>query len=541
MCIAEFFGYALDTGSASRRQRSKSFLTATFISSLLSVCQAQTNVLTQHNDIGRTGQNLTETVLTPQSVSSGNFGKLYSVALDGPAFAQPLYVSSVQIGGVAHSVVFVATEHDSVYALDANAAGAPLWKASLLDAAHGAAAGATPDPISDTACDDAQGPEYGITGTPTIDLATGTLYVVSLTYEGTYPVQRLHALDITSGAEKFGGPIAIQATAAGAGTASSGGTLSFDAKWENQRAALLFVNNTVYITWGSHCDVGPWHGWIMGYSASTGTLQQTTAFLTSPNGSAAGIWMSGGGLSADNINGIPRMFAATGNGSFDAQGDWSDSVLNLSLTNGISVKDSFTPYNQNILSQHDLDIGTGSVMVLPDQPGANPHLGLVISKQGVMYLLNRDNLGGYGASSDNALQEQFVPSASPYLGTSAYFNGSVYLWPSQGSLLQYSLSNGLLSSAPISIGGQSESGDSAFKGATPSISANGATNGIVWANDGANYAAVQYLYAYDATDVSKLLWSSSAIASRDGAGAHKNSPFLRSPTVRSFWSASINS
>ena len=520
----------------------KQLVFVTVVSGLVATCEAQTNVLTQHNDIGRTGQNLTETVLTPQSVSSGAFGKLYTIYLDGSAFAQPLYVSSVQIGGFAHSVVFVATEHDSVYAFDANAGGAQLWKASLLDAAHGAAAGAIPDPISDTACDDAQGPEYGITGTPVIDLATGTLYVVSLTYEGTYPVQRLHALDITSGAEKFGGPITIQATAAGTGTSSSGGTLSFDAKWENQRAGLLFVNNTVYIAWASHCDVGPWHGWVMGYSAATGTLQQTAAFLTSPNGSAGGIWMSGGGLSADSINGNPpRIFAATGNGSFDAQGDWGDSVLNLSLTNGISVEDSFTPYDQNTLSQHDLDVGSGSVLVLPDQPGANPHLGLVISKQGVMYLVNRDNLRGYGASSDNAVQELYVPTASPFLGSPAYFNGDVYLWPSQGSLLQYSLTNGLLSSAPISVGGQSESGDTAFKGATPSISANGATNGIVWADDGASYAAVQYLYAYDATDVSKLLWSSSAVASRDGAGAQQK---FAVPTIadgKVFWSPTINS
>ena len=496
----------------------KSFIIVTFISCLAAPGEAQTNVLTQHNDIGRTGQNLTETVLTPANVSSGGFGKLYTVSLDGPAFAQPLYVSSVQIGGVAHSVVFVATEHDSVYAFDANAGGAQLWKASLLDAAHGAAAGATPDPISDTTCDDAQGPEFGVTGTPTIDLATGTLYVVSVTYEGTYPVQRLHALDITSGAEKFGGPITIQATAAGTGVSSSGGTISFDPKWENQRAGLLFVNNTVYITWAAHCDLSPWHGWIMGYSASTGTLRQTAAFLTSPNGIDGGIWMSGGGLSADNINSIPRMFAVTGNGTFDAQGDWGNSVLNLSLTGGISVKDSFTPYYQNTLTQLDLDLGSGSVLVLPDQPGANPHLGLIVSKQGVIYLMNRDNLGGYNTLSDHNLQEQYVPGATQSLGSPAYFNGNVYLWPSQQSLLQYSLTNGLLSSTPISAGGQSEAGDTEFKGTTPSISANGATNGIVWVDDGASYAPLQYLYAYDATDVSKLLWSSSTNAARDSAG-----------------------
>ncbi len=251
---------------------------------------AQTNVLTQHNDIGRTGQNLTETSLTPANVSAANgFGKLYSANLDGRSFAQPLYVSSVTIGGANRSVVYVATEHDSVFALDTNANGAVLWKASLLDQAHGAAAGAIPDPQSDTGCGDIDSAEYGITGTPVINYtnpATGTLYVVSMTYEGSYPVQRLHALDITSGAEQFGGPVTISASMAGNGTGSVNGAVSFDPKWDNQRPGLLLLNGTVYMGWGSHCDSGPWHGWVMGYNATT--LKQTFAFLTTPNGSAGG-------------------------------------------------------------------------------------------------------------------------------------------------------------------------------------------------------------------------------------------------------------
>ena len=358
---------------------------------------AQTSVLTQHNDIGRTGLNPTETVLTPTNVSAaGSFGKLYTVPLDGRTFTQPLYVPSLTINGATHNVAFVGTTHDSVYALDTQANGAVLWKASLLDSAHGAAAGAIPDPQSDTGCGDVDNPEYGITGTPVIDASTGTLYVVSLTLEGTtnsYPVQRLHALNITNGAEKFGGPIQIQASVAGTGSGSSNGQLAFDPKWNNQRPGLLFLNNTVYIGWGSHCDAGPWHGWLMGYSAASGALQQTSVFVTSPNGSGSGIWMSGTGLAADNINGNPRLFTASGNGNFDGSTEWGESVLDFNLTKGLTVQDSFTPGTQNSLTNGDVDLGSAGTILLPNQPGPNPHLAVQLSKAGSMYLLNRDNLG----------------------------------------------------------------------------------------------------------------------------------------------------
>jgi len=353
---------------------------------------AQTSVYTQHNDIGRTGQNLTETILTPANVSGGNFGKLYSTNLDGRAFAQPLYVSSVSIGSVKHSVLYVATEHDSVYALDANANGAVLWKASLFDSAHGAAAGAIPDPEGDTGCGDIDGAEYGVTGTPVIDPTSGTLYVVSTTYEGTYPVQRLHALDIASGAEKFGGPATISASVAGSGNGSVNGVVSFDAKWDNQRPGLLLLNGTVYMAWGSHCDSGPWHGWVMGYSAASGALRQTFVFLTTPNGAASGVWMSGAGLAADDHgpNGTPRMFVPTGNGSFDSNADWGESVLNLNLSGGTPrVTDSFTPNTQASLTTGDIDLGSAGTLVLPDQPGPHPHLAVQLSKAGTMYHFNR--------------------------------------------------------------------------------------------------------------------------------------------------------
>jgi len=515
---------------------------------------AQTNVLTQHNDIGRTGQNLTETTLTPANVSAANsFGKLYSANLDGRALAQPLYVSSVTIGGVNHSVVYVATEHDSVYALDANANGAVLWKASLLDQAHGAAAGAIPDPQGDTGCGDIDAAEYGITGTPVINYTsatTGTLYVVSMTYEGTYPVQRLHALDITTGAEQFGGPTTISATVNGTGNGSVNGTVSFDPKWDNQRPGLLYLNGSVYMGWGSHCDAGPWHGWVMGYNATT--LKQNFVFLSSPNGASSGVWMSGAGLAADNYgasgnlpNGkgtAPRMFVATGNGSFDSNNDWAESVLNLSLSGGSQpITDTFTPNTQAQLTAGDVDLGSAGTLLLPNQASAAyPHLAVQLSKAGELYLLNRDNLGGYNTSSDQVLQE-FSFGTYPYgiWGIPAYFNGSIYFWGANSNMQQYSLTvpaSGAPSLSLSSQGSYTEPGagggyyTGTFLGATPSVSANGSSNGIVWVDDWVRDQGnpIQYLYAYDASNVTTPLWTSLQNPARDGAGGSQK---YGTPTV----------
>jgi PQQ-like domain len=279
---------------------------------------AQVNVTTYHNDIGRTGQNLNETVLTTSNVNATQFGKLFSQPVDGQVYAQPLYLSGITVNGATHNVVFVATENDSVYAFDADSNGGtnsgPLWKASMLLAAHGAAAGATTIPSSLVSTDIQ--PQVGITGTPVIDPASGTLYVVSAALEGGSAVQRLHALDVTSGAEKFGGPVVIAASVPGTGNGSVSGKLTFESLYENQRPGLLLLNGIVYIGFASHGDNGPWHGWILGYNAAT--LAQTGAYCPSPNGTGSGFWMSGGGLAADQLNPTTqpygRMFVPTGNG-----------------------------------------------------------------------------------------------------------------------------------------------------------------------------------------------------------------------------------
>ena len=274
---------------------------------------AQTTILTQHNDIGRTGQNLNETVLTPSNVNSSQFGKLYAIQLDAQTYAQPLYMASLSIGAVSHSVLFVATENDSVYAFDTAANGAQLWKASLLDSAHGAAAGAIADPNSTTGCGNIEGGISGITSTPVIDPSTGTMYVVSRSNEGGSVVYRLHALDVTTGNEKFGGPVLITASVAGTASDGKNGVVKFNPVLQKQAPALLLEAGSIYIGFGSFCDTAPWHGWLMQYNAAT--LAQTAVFLTTPNGVGSGIWMSGTGPAADNENGTPRVFTTTGNGT----------------------------------------------------------------------------------------------------------------------------------------------------------------------------------------------------------------------------------
>ena len=492
---------------------------------------AQTNVVTQHNDIGRTGQNLTETILTPANVNKDHFGKLFTLDVDGQVLAQPLYLSSVTINGAVHPVVFVETEHDSVYAFDA-AVGTPLWQASMLDASHRACAPAcapaVPVPISDTpGCYDVCngegkceqfGPvgEYGITGTPVIDASRGTLYVVSNTFESGKAVQRLHALDITTGNDKLLSPVVIQGS-------------TFNPKFQNQRAGILEVSGNIYVAFASHCDGPPYHGWILGYNAAT--LVQTAKFVTTPNGMAGGIWMSGTGLAAETFGGASRIFPVTGNGVFDANlpppnnVDYGDSVLSLAVaSNGaLRVADTFTPQNQQHLSDTDSDLGSGGALLLPDQPGPNPHLLVVIGKEPVLYLLNRDKLGGYSPPTtpptvppDKIVQEVAVTGG--LFGTPAYWNGSLYVWPGNGLLSRYTLANGQLGNShgapkPAETFQGVLTGD---KGATPSISANGVKDGIVWS---VPWAKPQVVYANDASNVSQKLWSSDQNPVFDSAGS----------------------
>jgi hypothetical protein len=478
---------------------------------------AQVSVTTYHNDIARTGQNLNETILTPANVNPNGFGLLFVQPVDGYVYAQPLYVPNVSIGGQTHNVAFVTTENDSVYAFDADsAAGAnasPLWQVSFLNPPSVT----TVDSAADIECTDLV-PQIGITGTPVIDPSTGTLYVVASTKENGVFFQRLHALDMATGNEKFGGPVAIQATVPGTGFGSSGGQVSFDALHQNQRPGLLLWNGVVYIAWASHCDHPPFFGWIMGYDASN--LQQVVAWNSTPNGSDGGIWQGGGGPAADSAG----IYFATGNGTFDANTggtDFGDTILKMSPPSAgtLQVLSYFAPFDQAVLF-NDTDLGSGGVVLLPDLPAGSAHQHLLVQagKQGDVYLVDRDNMGGYNSTTDQVVQE--LPGAIGGLyGMPAYWNNTVYFGGQTDNLKAFSFNaggSGLLSPSAVSYSPESF----VFPGPTPSISANGSSDGIVWAIETDAYATngPAVLRAYDATNLANELYNSTQNGSRDTPG-----------------------
>ncbi len=476
----------------------------------LAVCGVA-QVLTSQYGNSRTGAILTETTLTPANVNAARFGKASSFKVDGDLYAQPLYVPAVPIPGKGtHDVIFVATEHNSVYAFDAEGNPAePLWHVSFLNA------GATAVPSRDVACGFIR-PEIGITPTPAIDLPSGTLYVLARTKEkgGRY-VQRLHALAITTGAEKFGGPVEIQASVKGSGAGAKQGEVAFDPLRELPRAGLLVAGGQVYLTWGSSCDVGPYHGWVMAYDART--LSQTAVFNSSPDAEESGIWQSDNGAAADAEG---NVFVATGNGRFDAASggrDYGDSLLKLGLTGrGLVLRDYFTPYNEKALNSEDADLGSGGPVLLPDQPGSHPRLALVGGKDGKLYVLDRDRLGKFNPAGNTGAVQVFSMLGGVYAAP-AYWNGHVYVLATNDYLKDFALVRGQLSEAPVAIGTRRFGNP----GATPAISANGSRDGIVWlietkAWNGADRPAV--LHAFDAADVSHEIYNSEQNSARDRAG-----------------------
>ncbi len=452
-------------------------------------------------DNARTGANLHETTLTPSNVHASQFGKISSLKVDGDVYAQPLYVPHVPIPGKGtHNVLFIATEHDSVYAFDADGpASAPLWHVNFLKRGSGISTVAA----GDVSCPFIQ-PEIGITPTPVIDLETGTLYVLARTEEGgplTFSryVQRLHALAITTGVEKFGGPVEIQAQ-------------GFDARRESPRASLLLANGRVFLSWGSSCDVGPYHGWVMAYDKRT--LARTAALNTSPVAGESGIWQADNGPAADDQG---NVYVATGNGKFDAFSggqDYGDSVLKLKVDKGnLIVSDYFTPSNQEALNARDADVGSGGPMLLP-----NPRLLLTGGKNGVLYVLDPDHMGHYqrGANS-HAVQTLFAGEG--IYSAPAYWNGHVFLLASGDYLSDFALKHGHVADRPVATGSHRFGNP----GATPAVSADGARNGIVWViesrawNDFENRPAV--LHAFDANNVGHELYNSGENGPRDRAGA----------------------
>jgi PQQ-like domain len=495
--------------------------------SLLAQTPTPVTVPTWRYDLTHAGQNINETALTPANVNVNSFGKLFSQPADGSVYAQPLYVPGLTMSdGLVHNVLFVATEHDTIYAFDADSNGGananPIWQISLLDAAHGASSGATTVPWGDEGSEDIE-PEIGITGTPVINPSTNTMYAVGATKENGAYFLRLHAINILTGAEQANSPVAIEATVAGTGTGSSGGKLAFSPLWQNQRGALNYYNGYVYFGFSSHGDNGPWHGWIYAYNATT--LAQTAFVCTSPNGLGDGVWGAGAGLPIDNGGTAGRMFFVTGNGSYSAYPpfngsvDFGDSIVDLNLSNGgLTPSDAFTPFNQATLASSDEDQGSGGILMVPDQQGANPHILIQVGKEGRILVLNRDHLGGYATgvtSNTNALQD-ITGETGGLWSTPAYWNGNVYMWGSGDVPKLFQLNSGVMNTSPSSKSTIS----SAFPGASFSVSSNGAQDGVAWAVRTDQYTThgTQVLYAWDATDLSNLLYESDTNSARDSAG-----------------------
>jgi hypothetical protein len=475
------------------------------------------DVITYHYDNQRTGANLNETTLTPANVNSTKFGKLGDFTVDGKVDAQPLYLSQVTVGGSKKNVLYIATEHDSVFAFDADAIkGATttfLWKTSTLG---------NGETTSDNRGCGQVTPEIGITATPVIDRTRNAIYVIAMSKDsgGNY-FQRLHALDLSTGAEVFGGPKTITATFPGAGDGSSGGNVIFDPKQYKERPGLLEVNGTIYTTWSSHCDFQPYTSWVMAFGANS--LAQTSVLNLAPNGNDGGIWMSGTAPAADSAG---NVFFLVGNGTFDttlnAQGfpsnkDCGNCFVKLSTSSGLALADYFTMHNTVAESGADLDLGSGGAILLPDMKdatGTTRHLAVGAGKDAIIYLADRDNMGKFNASSDQIYQEVSGQLGGQVFSMPAYFNGVVYFGAVGDVLKAFPVTSAKLALTPSSQTTHSFS----FPGTTPSVSANGTTNGIVWAVE--NSGAI--LFAYDATNLTKELYNSNqAAGGRDSFSGNK--------------------
>jgi hypothetical protein len=466
---------------------------------------AQVSVTTYHNNNHRDGANTNETVLTLANVNSTTFGKLFSYAVDGYVYAQPLYVPNLAVTGQGtHNVLFVATEHNTVYAFDADSAGAGgglLWRTNLGPSAVTTIPGVYTNRnfggrYNNNAFTDIE-PEVGITGTPVIDPVSGTLYVDAFTgvvSNGmTNYFHKMHALKIADGTEQSFSPVTITASVPGTGVDSAGGRVTFNAKQENQRPALTLAGGIVYVAYAGYADTDPYHGWIIGFNATNLAQLTNYVFNVTPNATTAqfganagegGIWMSGGGLAVDDNT---NLYFEVGNGSFNVTNnslntEYGDSFIRLSTSNGLAVADYFTPWNQATLQQNDTDLGSGGLLVLPDQSGTYPHILLGAGKGGTIYVMNRDQFTTGNNHYDSTNSVDFVAQSvsgqiNGSFDTPAYFNGRIYYAANGDKLKAFNVAGGALSASAVSTGPRSYG----FPGATPSVSANGSANGIVWA------------------------------------------------------------
>jgi hypothetical protein len=520
-------------------------------------------VLTYHNDTSRDGINTREYALTPTTVNTTNFGKLFSCTVDGAIYGQPLWIKGLAIGGVAHNVIFVTTQHDSVYAFDADASPCvTYWHANLLDTLHGGTTGEHSVTWNDVGyCDGDVYPEVGVTSTPVIVSTTGTMYVVSASEKGATDsgqcsntsatfYHRLHALDVTSGSEKYNAPVTIAASVPGTGDGSVNGIVSFTSQLQHQRPGLAVYGSRIFVSFASHEDATPYHGWVLVYNGGN-VQQQMAVFNSTPNGlngADGGFWAGGGAPAIDSGGDV---YVATGNGVFDEappppDNDYGDSVLRLhsiagSTPNGknLSVAGWFTPYDQLSFAENDTDLGSGAPVLLPTQTtkGLPANLLVQIGKDGLIYLINRDSMGQYNPSNNGQIVQSFTGPVGGLWGMPALWHNNLYVGGQSDSLRQFVFipAKGQFTESVASLSSHSF----LFPGATPSVSSNAASNGIVWAIDASLYGYASpnagvycsvvpvpaacsgpaVLHAYDANNLAVEYWNSTTAAgNRDQAG-----------------------
>jgi hypothetical protein len=520
-------------------------------------------VLTYHNDLARDGINAREFALTPRSVTTATFGKLFSCAVDGAVYAQPLWMRGLSIGGGIHNVIFVATQHDSAYAFDADSQPCLMyWHVNLLDTLHGGTSMEKPVTWNDVGnCFGDIYPEVGVTGTPVIDSNTKTIYLVSASEKNPTSsgncwgssatfYHRLHALDLATGSEKFNAPVTIAASVPGTGDGSSGGMVSFNSQLHHQRSGLVQVGGRIFVVFAAHEDATPYHGWVIGYKASD-VQQQIAVFNTPPNGvngADGGIWGGGG---APAVDGGGDIYITTGNGVFDEaplppNNDYGDSILRLHSINGstlngvnLSIAGWFTPYDQSTLAQIDGDLGSGAAALLPNQSsGAGPaHLLVQTGKEGVVYLIDRDNMGQFNPTNNHQIVQSFPGPVNGLWGTPALWRNNLYTGGQGDSLRQFTFNpateffNPTAASRSAQVFG--------YPGTTPSVSSPGGAPGIVWAIDSSLYGYASpnagvncnvvpvpsactgpaILHAYNAINLALEYWNSGMAANnRDRAG-----------------------
>lgn len=482
------------------------------LSGTLTVSASAQDVLTYHNNNARTGLNAKETTLTQTNVNSATFGKLFTVAADGLVDAEPLYLSAVTIGGVVHNELIVATEHDSVYAYDADT-GASLWQVSTLKSG---------ETTSDNRGCSQVTPEIGITSTPAIvrpKTGNPVIYVVAMSKDssGNY-YQRLHALDATTGAELHGGPVTIAAQYPGTGDNSSGGYVIFDPSQYKERAGLLVIGGTIYLAWASHCDYRPYTGWVMGYNINT--LKQTTVLNLTPNANEGAIWGAGAGMAAD---GSGNIFLLDANGVFDTtltssgfpnEGDYGNAFLHLTTKGGLAVADYFEMDNEASENGSDTDLGSGGCLLVSekDSTGTVWELAVGAGKDSNLYVVNRTNMGKFTSGVNNIYQELAGALPGGIWSMPAAFNGNIYYGPVGSPILDFRFTNAKLGATAVA----KTTTSFGYPGATPSISANGTQNAIVWATENTNPAV---LHAYNAKTLVELYNTNQAANGRDHFGA----------------------